>query len=133
MQKSLETTIKDNVSRLAKKHDLNTVSFGKKTGIDQKTVYNLLNPEKSNTLPTTRTLQSISETFKIEYWKIVFPSMPLDLMTDQRLSTAIMQLANCTPKNRDKIFDLINDIARLDSLDRNHSSPTRGIDKPATY
>ncbi len=118
MENSLAYLIRENVDKLAEKHGLNSVTFAKKVGLDQKTMYNLMNPDKTSNLPTTRTLDAIRKAFKIDFWTLVFPDMPLDLMTDTRATESIKLLAKCSPDNRDKIFSQIRDIARLDELDR---------------
>ena len=118
MEDNLAKIISDNVGRMCEKRNLKSDSLGRKAGIDQKTAYNLLNPEKSGTLPTTRTMDAIRKYFKIEFWPIVFPKMPVDLMGDQRLTKAIQQLADCTPESRDKIFERIEELSKLDKLER---------------
>lgn len=121
MDKSLAQIIKENVDRLAGVDDLNSVSLGRKSGLDQKTIYNLMHPDKAGGLPTIRTLEAISRAFKIGMWALVFPDMPVELMGDKRLADAIKRIGGCSSSSREKIFSHINDVARLDSLDRRGS------------
>ena len=118
MSNKIAEIIRCNVQKLVDKHELNTVSLGRKASLDQKTAYNLLNPEKVNSFPTTNTIYKISKYFKIEFWKLVFKDMPLELMKDKKLDDLIRQYARCSQDNRDKILNQVSETARIDQLEK---------------
>jgi transcriptional regulator with XRE-family HTH domain len=97
------------------------VSLGKKTGTSQPTMNRLMSARDDTQDPRLGTIEATAEALKMPAWALLFDSPSLEELADQRITESIKLMLGCSKKNRDKIFDLINDIARLDSLDRNHS------------
>lgn len=118
----IRNVIADNVKRLTKARKITIAKLGKISGSSYGNAHRTLNPLEDSYHPSTKSLQAIANGLSIPFWTMVFPEMPVDLFDDSELENLIKTYAKCKPENRAKIKQHIQDIARLDELDRNEQS-----------
>lgn len=118
MKKELKDIIAENTNRLAKSRGLKSGSLGDKSNLDQKTVYNLMNPSEARSNPTLQTIQSTARGLRTNAWQLLFADMPIDLFDDKKLDKMIKLYAQCSPKNRMDIFQQIEKIAHTDQMEK---------------
>lgn len=114
MTKNLKTTIADNVTRLMIHHGgmvgkdrMSTDDLAKlckKNGgkTDQKTIWNVVNPDKSGNI-TTATIESIAEVFNLEPYHLMIPNLPIEELTSKRIEKVITCYAQAPVDGRENI------------------------------
>jgi hypothetical protein len=114
MNESLKNTIADNVHRLMSHYghivgkermttdDLAQLCKKKGAEINQKTVWNVINPDKSGAV-TTATIEAIAKVFDIEPYHLMIPNLPLDELTNKRIEKVIQCYADSNSAGRENI------------------------------
>lgn len=115
---NIKNVIADNIRRLTKARKITIAKLGELSGSSYGNAHRTINPIEDGYNPTTKSLQAISDGLKIPFWTMAVPDMPVELFDDPDLEHLIKTYAKCKPENRAKIIQHINDVARLDDMDR---------------
>ena len=118
MDRQSQIALSDNVRRLMEKVGWSQTKLGKKAGLGQRTISNLLNPYVSIS-PTMETIEKIAAVWGIQSWKLFISNIPLEIL----LSNSI-----------DKLVESYKDLDRngRESVDRIAENEMRYLKSPKT-
>jgi hypothetical protein len=114
MNSSLKKALACNVDRLMIYHGMKigkerltteeVAELCKKNGddINQKTVWNVINPEKSGAV-NSKTIESIAKVFGLEPYHLLIPNLPIDELTSHRIEKMIANYAQSPKDGRENI------------------------------
>lgn len=114
MNSSLKKALANNVERLMIYHGMkigkeklateDVADLCQKNGekIDQKTVWNVVNPDKSGAV-SSKTIESIAKVFGLEPYHLLIPDLPIDELTNQRIEKIIQNYIQSPLDGRENI------------------------------
>jgi len=129
MTNSLKTIIADNVNRLMDYHggmvgkermlpgDLAKLCRKNGGKTDQKTIWNVVNPDKSGNI-TTATIESIAGVFNLEPYHLMIPNLPIEELTSRRLEKVIECYAQVTFESRENIVRIAENEVRYRTTEK---------------
>lgn len=105
-----------NIKRLMDQRDWKQAEVGRRAGLGQRTVSNVLRPETGST--TLETLEAIAEAFRIDVWLLFLPDIPLELMQAPSLGKLVDNYVHASPEARRSV-DRIAEVEARYSVDPN--------------
>lgn len=113
-----------NLRRLMAHHGLSQAQLGKKAGVGQSTLSNLLDdkaPLEVN--PRATTIEQLASFFQVPSWQLLIPELSLDLLLSDHLGQLIANYRDATSEGRETISRIAESEARY---------ATAGISKKAS-
>jgi len=107
----METTqkiIAKNLKKLIDKHQLTQSLLAKKTGVSQKTISNILNPNYDGNV-TTQSVEKIAKHFGLQTYEMMIPNFPID-----EPSTGIEKVISCYASSSTTGRENIKRVAELE-------------------
>ena len=107
---TLSETVADNLKRVCADFDISTRDLASRLedGAGQKSIWNLLNNQHS---PTLKTLEPVCKALMVSPAALMVAGMPTSLLVSRRLNRLITKYSQMTPSQRDKLEELIHEIA----------------------
>ena len=127
MSQRLKITIADNVKRLMSHHggmvgkecmttdDLAQLCKKKGGKADQKTIWNVINPERSGSI-TTATIEAIAAVFNLEPYHLMIPNLPINELASKRIEKVIECYAQSPDDGRENIARIAENEMRYNSI-----------------
>jgi len=77
--------------------------FGKKLGISQKTVSNILQADQLGRHIRSDTIDAVAEALGIDSWKLLVPDIPIDLLANRQMESVLYNFVASPPDGRKSI------------------------------
>lgn len=90
----------DNVRRLMLDLGLKQEALGKRAGVSQRAISDLLNYGRLRKSPTLRTIHGISVALDVEVWTLFIADMPIDLLRGHRVSKLVENYRDAPEEGR---------------------------------
>ena len=104
MKKTQRLVLAENVKRLMGFYDeMSEPALARKAVVDQKTINNLLNPERQIE-PQLDTIEKVAKALKTQIYKLFISEIPLDLLVDDKLSRLYESFTNANEEGRAEIL-----------------------------
>ena len=90
MQREIALALASNLQRLMDHRGLSQAKLGRESGVGQRTISTLVDPDKvgvSN--PRATTLEQLARYFGVPSWQLLIPDLPLELLASTRFTKLI--------------------------------------------
>lgn len=126
MKEDISDIVSRNIQALLDKHEMTGPQLATRVGVDKKTMWSVLNPQKGRSNPTTRVIADVARFFKLDYWVITFPDMPTSIIENKRLTSMIRIVGEVSDENREEIFRQIESISEKDRMQKRLTELEKG-------
>jgi len=99
--KTKETLVK-NVRMLMKERQWTQPELGKKSGVSQKTIHNLLNTSAEGQ-PRLDIIEKIANAFGLQLWHLCIPDLPPELLKSKSIEKLIEYYSHANKEGRERI------------------------------
>lgn len=95
-------TLAENLHALMRRHELTQTALAKRAGVSQRTVSNLLDPEKHS--PTLESVDAVAAAFGLEGWHLIMPSLMDDLNGETSIAAMVKAYNESSPDGKRHIL-----------------------------
>jgi len=74
-----------NLRALMEDREYTQVALARKAGLDQKTISNIINPDRNEYTPTLAVVEAIAGVFDVPVYQILIDELPLDLLKNHQI------------------------------------------------
>ena len=93
-------TLIDNLRFLMRQEKLSEDALGKRAGLSQKAINNILNGKSA---PSIDTLDKIAVAFGLQGWHLIVPNLPTELLNSPSIEKLYRSFATASPEGRELI------------------------------
>lgn len=89
----------------------NQKTIGKKSGLSQKTISNMLNPGEDRA-PNLENVAKIAKAYKLQTWHLLIPNAGIELLTNISIEKIIDNFMHSDEQSRDTVLQVSENAAR---------------------
>lgn len=90
MNKNSKIILAQNLDLLMGIDGYTQTSLAKKSGVNQKTIGNMLNPETTKNGPTLSNISAVAKVFNLETWHLLVPEQPIEVLKSKEIEDLVM-------------------------------------------
>jgi len=100
-----------NLRLLMEYYGHNQKTIGKKSGLSQKTISNMLNPGEDRA-PNLENVAKIAKAYKLQTWHLLIPNAGIELLTNISIEKIIDNFMHSDEQSRDTVLQVSENAAR---------------------
>jgi transcriptional regulator with XRE-family HTH domain len=113
-----------NLSLLMGLNDLSQGELAKRTGVSQRTISNILNPDVDPAYsPTLNNVEKVANAFKIQVWHLLLPNLPPELLASRTIEKVVENYTHVDETGRNEINRVVDAEVRYHQMSASGSPP----------
>ena len=103
MDENTKEILSNNLKLLMKNKKCTQVVLHQKSGVDQKTISNIINPDATKNGPTLVNITAVANAFGLETWHLLIKDLPIDVLLSKSLEKMVHNYVTIDKSGRENL------------------------------